>query len=131
MTFSGPPSLNCIVEAFVASEKVGDGGLGEEERFGEIAMLRSECGFRGIKLGGGEEKASDEVEVEVEVDGVVVVVMGVREGQQRASVLQLKGTKRWLLRAWPRLYARLLSVFVNHTLATSQRRWRSQASSPA
>jgi hypothetical protein len=37
-----------MAEAWVASENVGDGGPGEDERLGDSARLRSERGLRGM-----------------------------------------------------------------------------------
>ena len=42
MIFSGPSRPKLMAEACVVSENVGDGGLGEAERFGDITILRSE-----------------------------------------------------------------------------------------
>lgn len=37
-----------MAEAWVASENVGDGGPGEDERLGDSVRLRSEWFFRGM-----------------------------------------------------------------------------------
>lgn len=64
---SGPSGPKFIADAFVVSENVGDGGPGEDLRFGEIARERSEralCMFVGTR----------------EVAVVVVVVVGEEDG---------------------------------------------------
>ena len=48
MIFAGPSAPKFIAEAWVASEKVGEGGLGEEAGFEEPnGRVRSERGRRG------------------------------------------------------------------------------------
>lgn len=48
MIFSGPSAPKFIAEACVASENVGEGGPGEDVRFGDIARLRIERCSRGM-----------------------------------------------------------------------------------
>ena len=48
MIFSGPSAPKFIAEAWVASENVGEGGPGDDVRFGDMARLRRERDFRGM-----------------------------------------------------------------------------------
>lgn len=57
MIFSGPSAPKFIAEAWVASENVGEGGPGEDVRFGDIARLRKERDFRGMLVNEAGETA--------------------------------------------------------------------------
>ena len=52
MIFSGPSTPKLMAEAWVVSENVGEGGPGDDGRFGDSVKLRSERFFRGMTVDG-------------------------------------------------------------------------------